>query len=331
MEAKIDGFPLKQLQPAKFSNPQFTASGEMRATVDFVELRTLWFNTGTLCNLKCKHCYIESSPRNDRLVYLDTNDVCSYLDEIGRLNLPTEEIGFTGGEPFMNPDAINIIRSTLLRGFHVLVLTNAMRPMMKLETPLLELRSQFGKSLSLRVSLDHHTQSLHDSERGDGSWEAALTGLQWLTNNDFSVSVAGRTLWNLNESTIRRDFANLFAEKRLSIDAYNSSELVIFPEMNPNDDVPEITTACWKTLNQNPANLMCANSRMVIKRSGDDKPHVIACTLLPYDTQFSISESLADAHRSITLNHPNCSKFCVLGGGSCSTRRDRAPSKQQSP
>jgi sulfatase maturation enzyme AslB (radical SAM superfamily) len=53
------------LDPAKFRDPGLTAKGETRATVALRDLETLWFNTGTLCNLTCRHCYIESSPRND--------------------------------------------------------------------------------------------------------------------------------------------------------------------------------------------------------------------------------------------------------------------------
>ena len=45
-------------------------------------------------------------PRNDRLAYLTRDDVRGYLDEIAREHLPTRLIGFTGGEPFMNPDII---------------------------------------------------------------------------------------------------------------------------------------------------------------------------------------------------------------------------------
>jgi hypothetical protein len=58
------------LDPAKFQNALLTAKGEQRAHVGLKALETLWFNTGTLCNLTCRNCYIESSPRNDRLVYL---------------------------------------------------------------------------------------------------------------------------------------------------------------------------------------------------------------------------------------------------------------------
>jgi 4Fe-4S single cluster domain len=94
--------PASQLDPHKFRDPFVTVKGERRAWVALKALDTLWFNTGTLCNLTCQHCYIESSPKNDRLVYLTAAEVARYLDEIEAGGLPTSLIGFTGGEPFMN-------------------------------------------------------------------------------------------------------------------------------------------------------------------------------------------------------------------------------------
>jgi hypothetical protein len=57
---------------------------------------------------------------------------------------------------------------------------------------------------------------------------------------------------------------------------------------------------------------------MVVKRKGADKPAVLACTLLPYDAEFELGHSLAEAEKDVALNHPHCAKFCVLGGASCS-------------
>ncbi|MBR9835934.1 MAG: radical SAM protein, partial [Alphaproteobacteria bacterium] len=42
------------------------------------------------------------------------------------------------------------------------------------------------------------------------------------------------------------------------------------------------------------------------------------CTLLPYDEQFDLGQTLEDARQDVALNHPYCASFCVLGGGSCS-------------
>src|SRR5579863_10101271 len=132
------------LDPAKFRDPLVTAKGEVRAHVALRALETLWFNTGTLCNLTCRNCYIESSPRNDRLAYLTRNEVRQYLDEIAREGLPTRLIGFTGGEPFMNPAIIGMLKDVLSRGLEALVLTNAMKPMRKLRPQLLDLREAHG-------------------------------------------------------------------------------------------------------------------------------------------------------------------------------------------
>jgi sulfatase maturation enzyme AslB (radical SAM superfamily) len=117
------------LDPAKFRDPDHTADGSKRAEVTFGRLRTLRINTGTLCNITCRNCYIESSPKNDRLVYITAAEVTEYLDEIQKRAMGTEEIGFTGGEPPMNPGIIPMVEDALSRGFRVMVLTNAMKPM----------------------------------------------------------------------------------------------------------------------------------------------------------------------------------------------------------
>ena len=45
-------------------------------------LHTVWFNTGSLCNITCNNCYMDSSPTNDKLEYLSLSQVVTYLDEI---------------------------------------------------------------------------------------------------------------------------------------------------------------------------------------------------------------------------------------------------------
>src|SRR5918994_1264908 len=102
------------LDPAKFRDPDRTAKGEPRAVVPLTRLETLWINTGTLCNITCPHCYIESSPENDRLAYFSLADALGLYDEIERLNLGTSEIGFTGGEPFMNPEMLGMAEAALV-------------------------------------------------------------------------------------------------------------------------------------------------------------------------------------------------------------------------
>ena len=307
-----------KLDVHKFKDPYFTLTGEPRASVALKRLRTLWFNTGTLCNITCRNCYIESSPRNDRLVYLDHAEVLAYLDEIARDGWGTQEIGFTGGEPFLNPDLLRMMADCLSRGFRVLVLTNAMRPMQRKKSKLSELNSRFGRDLTVRVSLDHFTPERHEEERGPGTFRPTLEGLIWLARSGFRVAVAGRTMWNDDRQSERDGYARLFSEHGIPIDAHDPAALVLFPEMDANADVPEISEACWGILGKSPSDVMCASSRMVVKRKGSARPGVLACTLVPYDEQFELGTTLKEAAASVRLNHPHCAKFCVLGGGSCS-------------
>jgi uncharacterized radical SAM superfamily Fe-S cluster-containing enzyme len=306
------------LRPPKFKDPRRTAGGEPRARVALNRLETLWFNTGSLCNIACRNCYIESTPRNDRLVYLTRAEVADYLDEIERGEWGTREIGFTGGEPFLNPDLLAMIGDCVGRGFRVLVLTNAMRPMQRRKPELLALKASCGAKLQFRVSLDHFTETRHEDERGPGSFRPTLEGLQWLARNSFNVTVAGRTMWGEDEAAERTGFAQLFAEHGILLDAKNLAGLTLFPEMDRHADAPEIGAADAELLGKVPGRLMCASSRMVIKRKGSAHPAVVACTLIPYDPQFELGRTLGEAAREVPLNHPHCAQFCVFGGGSCS-------------
>jgi len=308
------------IDPRKFQNPTTTAKGERRASVFFKELKTLWFNSGSLCNIECANCYILSSPTADHFVYLTPDDMRPYLDEIDTLYNKPVEIAFTGGEPYLNPHMIEMSEMALSRGHDLLVLTNAMKPMMRprVQKALLDLHARYGTKMTLRVSLDHFSREGHDGERGDGSFDIALTGMKWLTENGFHLNIAGRAMFAESEQDARDGFAALIKEQGWNIDAADPSALLLFPEMDETVDVPEITTACWGILDVHPDSMMCATSRMVVKRKGEAQASVLACTLLWDDPQFETGKTLTESLGPVKLNHPHCAKFCVLGGASCS-------------
>lgn len=312
----------------KFTDPDFTVNGKPRAKIALRRLETLWINTGTLCNIECVNCYIESSPQNDRLAYFQLDDAKRLFEEANKLDLGTRLIGFTGGEPFMNPDMTAMIREALASGFDVLVLTNAMQPMQRpaVRQDLLDIHKIYGDRLTIRVSLDHFSKALHDTERGAGAWDQAVCGIDWLAQHGFQISLAGRTCWNETEDASRQGYAKLCAERGYDLDANDPSRVLLFPEMDADRDVAEITTDCWDILGVDPDDIMCATSRMVVKRKGDPAPSVLPCTLLPYDEAFHMGSDLQEAAQAdsgmfdngqVKLNHHYCAKFCVLGGGSC--------------
>jgi hypothetical protein len=145
-----------------------------------------------------------------------------------------------------------------------------------------------------------------------------MKGLHWLAEQGFSPRVAGRTRWGGNEAEMRAGFAELFRREGLVLDSADPDVLVLFPEMDGSTAVPEITEACWGILGVAPGDMMCASSRMVVRRKGADRPSVLACTLIADDPGFEMGATLAESLRPVALNHPHCARFCVLGGGACS-------------
>ncbi len=299
----------------KFKDPILTADGSKRAFIEAKKIKTLWFNTGTLCNIECKNCYIESSPKNDRLVYITIEEVKSFIDEAIDNNLGTNEIAFTGGEPFMNKDILKMIDYSLSKNFKVLVLSNAMKPMLNRKEDLLKLNHQ---DLTIRVSIDHYQKEKHEEIRGKNTFDVMMEGLQWLNQNNFNYTLATRLLWSEQEDQLRDNFNQFIDTYNLKLDSKSKEQLVTFTEMDEKVDTPEITTDCWNILGKNPDDMMCSWSRMVVKKKGSEKPSVISCTLLPYEDEFDLGKNLTSSLKKIYLNHKHCSKFCVLGESSCS-------------
>jgi molybdenum cofactor biosynthesis enzyme MoaA len=306
---------VSNLSDKKFKDQKVTADGSNRAFIEARNIKTLWFNTGTLCNIECRNCYIESSPKNDSLAYLTFEEVKSFIDEAIDKNLGTNEIGFTGGEPFMNKDIMKMIDYSLRKRLKVLVLSNAMKPMLNRTKELIKLSHP---NLIVRVSIDHYEKEKHEEIRGKNTYDVMLQGLKWLNENNFNYTLATRLLWNEKEEDLRKNFGTFIKNNNLRLDTNSPKELVTFAEMDEKIDTPEITTSCWDILNKDPNDVMCSWSRMVVRKKNSKNPSVIACTLLPYADEFDLGETLTNSLQKIYLNHKHCSKFCVLGGSSCS-------------
>lgn len=302
----------------KFVEEKVTSKGETRAFVDLLRLDTLWFNTGTRCNLQCQNCYIESSPTNDELLFITYYDVLQYLDEIIELELGTSNISFTGGEPFLNKDILPILSLCLERGYKVLVLTNAYRAIDRYFDELIRLQSNYPEQLFLRVSLDHYTAEIHEQERGTKTFVRTLKTIKKLVDDGFNVSLAGRSLANESKNDALLGYQSTLESFKINLEVADGSNIVVFPEMSTTRDVPEITTACWDILGVFPEQQMCATERMIVKRKGSEHPIVLPCTLIAYDKAFEMGNTLKESFQRVYLNHPYCAQFCVLGGASCS-------------
>ena len=199
----------------------------------------------------------------------------------------------------------------------VLVLTNAYRILKRHQQSLLELKNKHGDKLSLRISLDHFKKEVHEAERGKNTFDKTLESLKWLFDNGFNISIAGRSL--VEEKNAIIGYQELLNNRGINLKLKELDNIVIFPEMIFSEDVPEITTKCWDILNKKPDDQMCASERMIVKRKGEESPVVLPCTLIAYDENFDLGKTLKESKKDVYLNHSFCSKFCVLGGASCSS------------
>jgi len=76
-------------------------------------------------------------------------------------------------------------------------------------------------------------------------------------------------MFSEDDPTARDGFGKLITQHGWDVEATDPAKLILFPEMDETVDVPEITTACWGILDVHPDSMMCANSRMVVRRKGE--------------------------------------------------------------
>ena len=166
-------------------------------SVPLTSLDQLWFQVaGTVCNLRCTHCFISCSPDNHSFWFMTREQVRTSLEESAGMGV--KEYYFTGGEPFMNHEMVEILDDTLQYG-PATVLTNAtLLPPRRVE----ELRSiSEGRChpLELRVSVDGPTPAINDAIRGEGSFERAMEGVRSLVAAGFRPIITSMQSWPCEE------------------------------------------------------------------------------------------------------------------------------------
>jgi len=152
--------------------PRSAAPYPGRARYLTPRLRELWLHTNNSCNLACEHCLVASGPGGDP--GMDGARLAELIDEAAGLGV--ERFYFTGGEPFLRPDAFDLVeRVTRRHGRELRVLTNGLL----FKGALLDrLRGQDPSRLRLQVSLDGATAAVNDEVRGKGSFDRIVAGVR---------------------------------------------------------------------------------------------------------------------------------------------------------
>lgn len=291
----------------------FTPRGEPRGYIQPFALRELWFHTGTACNLACPFCLEGSKPGDGRLQRIRLEDARPLIDEAVALGV--EQFSFTGGEPFIVKDFINIL--SYASSFRpCLVLTNGTDPVLK-RLRQVETLLERPHPIAFRVSIDYPDRLRHEAGRGPGTFDKSWRSLAALHRLGFKVSLARQVDRDENGAEVEAAFHHLMEEHGLPGDM----KIVGFPDFLPpaaNAEVPVVTERCMTTYQteESRRDFMCAFSKMVVKKDG--RMRIYACTLVDDDESYDLGGSLAESMgKRVMMHHHRCYS-CFAFGSSCS-------------
>ncbi len=275
-------------------------------------LDALWFQVaGTLCNLRCNHCFISCAPDNHTLGLMTLAQFQPHLDESVRLGV--KEYYFTGGEPFINPEIFEILQATLAVG-PVTVLTNATRFDEKKIARLAELRDASEYSLELRVSIDGFSPETNDPIRGPGTFARAMNGVRMLVAAGFLPIITSMRSWPLEQDD---EFLREF-KARLAEIGYTRPRMKLLPSLKIGQEALRdhgygkyefITERMMQGYDE--TQLLCHNSRVVSDRG------VHVCPILVDRPDANLGATLAEGMQGYRLRHHACIT-CYQFGALCS-------------
>ncbi len=282
-------------------------------SVPLLALDELWFQvSGTVCNLRCRHCFISCAPDNHAFWFLSRSQVREALDASRELGV--KEYYFTGGEPFMNREIEGILEDTLALG-PATVLTNGTLLPPRRTRELRRLSEASDYTLELRVSLDGVTAEMNDPIRGEGTFERCMEGVGNLVEAGFLPILTCMQSWpDERTETILGDFHELLAGV-----GYERPRLKILPPLLMGAEAE-------RTRGYDPSErvthemlhgydlglLLCSRARLVTARG------VQACPILLEAPSARVGDTLHEAVRTEARLAESACFTCWQNGAICS-------------
>ena len=167
-------------------------------------LHAVSWNLTERCNLRCGHCYLDSSARNDaHPSELDKNESISVVRQLSKVNNKLFLI-ITGGEPLLHPHLHEIVECASSAGMTVVLGTNG--------TLLTERSALRLKDSGLRgagISLDSANPAPHDRFRGvNGAWNQAIEAVEVMKKTGLEPLIQFSIFsWNLHELSSMAELA----------------------------------------------------------------------------------------------------------------------------
>ena len=280
--------------------------------VPLAHLDDLWFQVGgTLCNLTCSHCFISCSPHNHSFGFLDLATVRRLLDE--SVPLGVKEYYFTGGEPFLNRDMVDILELTLQYG-PATVLTNGTVFKDEWLDRLRAAEDASHYSLEFRVSIDGYTAEQNDPIRGPGTFDRARQGVRQLVERGFLPII---TVTQVDDLADPSRLVDGFISALKSF-GYHRPRLKILPTLRLGAETARnrgyveeerVTAAMMEGFDQ--SFLVCNHSRIVTDHG------VYVCPILIDSPDARLGSTIEESLTPFSLRHQAC-YTCYQYGSICS-------------
>ncbi|WP_425800560.1 putative heme d1 biosynthesis radical SAM protein NirJ1 [Desulfitobacterium sp. Sab5] len=129
----------------------------------------VWNSTRT-CNLKCKHCYMESDAQKYQ-GELTTEEAKQFIDDLAEFNVPV--LLFSGGEPLIRPDFFELAAYAANKGIRPTLSTNGTLITSEVAQKIKDIGVGY-----VGISLDG-LREVNDEFRGkEGAFQKAMEGIQ---------------------------------------------------------------------------------------------------------------------------------------------------------
>jgi radical SAM/Cys-rich protein len=150
------------------------AEGALGHPLTARSLDTVQVNIGLVCNLACRHCHVESSPKRKEEMTWET--MCAVLRAADQAGAKTLDI--TGGAPEMHPCFKAFVDAAIAQGLHVLVRTNLT---IMLAEGYRDFPAYFaGRAVHLIASLPCYLPNNVDKQRGKHVYRDSISVIQQL-------------------------------------------------------------------------------------------------------------------------------------------------------
>ncbi len=194
------------------------------------KVNVLEVNTGYKCNLRCTHCYVESSPDRTEMMSLETVDkILNILEITDELKV----VDITGGAPELNLHYRYFVKSAAAMGKKVMVRTN----LAVLTEPALEDMPEFFAKNKIKIiaSLPCVTEEGVDRQRGKGTYRKAVAVLKKLNSLGYGKeepSLALDLVFNPGRAALAPDkgmLEKVYKEKLMEMHGISFNGLIALP------------------------------------------------------------------------------------------------------